>query len=179
MPYDEFEREPEAIDFINNKIKKCKNCGHELHYKEKFYNIGNVCNPCKGLPPFIDTDTINNISTSYIQHSNLEPLTSISVSLDDNIDKKRTLTERELLKKYPEWQLRNELALKKWREKCHKTHAEEIKKKTASTELKIEDERIGELLNKYDTYKPIDITQEEVISLLWEVMYYRKISTKY
>lgn len=179
MPYDEFEREQEAIDFINNKIKKCKKCGHELHYKEKFYNIGNVCNPCKGLPPFIDSDTINNISTSSVQHNNLEPLISASVTLDNNIEENRTPTERELLKKYPEWQLRNELALKKWREKCHKIHAGEINKKTATTDLKIEDERIVEFLNRYDSHNPIDITQEEVISLLWEVMYHRKISTKY
>ncbi|WP_317178817.1 hypothetical protein [Lelliottia amnigena] len=176
MPYDEFEREQETIDFINNKINKCR---RELHYKEKFYNVGNICNPCKGLLPFIDADAINNFSTSSVQYNNLEPLTSISVSVDNNIDEKRTLTERELLKKYPEWQLKNELALKEWREKCHETPAGEIKKNKSTAELKIEDERIGELLNRYDSYRAIDITQEEVISLLWEVMYYRKISTKY
>lgn len=51
---DEYEsrRAEEAHLFVANKIKRCRKCRNELHYKEKFYNADKICNRCRGLPEY-------------------------------------------------------------------------------------------------------------------------------
>lgn len=52
MDYYEDKREDDEDRYLSKKIRCCRKCGKELHYKEIFYNSDKVCNRCKGLPEF-------------------------------------------------------------------------------------------------------------------------------
>lgn len=47
--FDKELREKELDYFISNKIKRCRQCGNELDYMEKFHFTDRVCCKCKGL----------------------------------------------------------------------------------------------------------------------------------
>lgn len=165
--FDEEQREQEVIDFISNKIKRCRKCGNELHYKEKYYFNDRICCTCKGLKPF---DAPEDIALS--ESCEPEP-----ARLADEGHDARTSTERELFNRYPEWQLMNERAAKKWREE----HPPEesclpSSRSAVNSAGPLSVERLNELMAKYDASEAVDIRQEELISLLWEVLYHRKIN---
>ena len=180
MRYDdyEFEREQEVIDFINNKIKRCRKCGNELHYKEKFHHTDRICNACKGMRSFDEID----VKQPSIQNKNTHVTTTrhtdayVLPLLDDDNEKKRTTIEKEFLEKYTQWQLNNEKAEKAWRERQDLTPSIQKQTKKTTISTNITDERLGELISNYDLGQSLDIRHDELISIVWEVMYYRGIN---
>lgn len=179
MCYDEFQRELEALNFINNKIKRCRACGRELHYKEKFNNTDKICNACKGLPSYDSFDD----SEGQIEAIPLQALrkneSQEAIMHGNNYVKKRTFTEEELLKRYPSWQLSNEKAEREWVENNPNSVIEDRGKRQLSSSVKISDERLGEMIDNYDLGKGVDLSQNELISIIWEIMYHRGIINTY
>lgn len=45
-------RETNENRYLSNKIRCCRKCGKELHYKEIFYNADKVCNRCRGISEY-------------------------------------------------------------------------------------------------------------------------------
>ncbi|ELC7379901.1 hypothetical protein RJO92_003102 [Enterobacter asburiae] len=180
MFYDdfEFEREQEVIDFINNKIKRCRKCGNELHYKEKFHNTDKICNGCKGMRSFDEIDVTppatqnqnNRLTTIRNTGAYVHPL------MDNDNEKKRTTTENEFLKKYSQWQLNNEKAEKAWRENQKLSLSTQKQTKKIMANPKVTDERLGELINNYDLGIALDIRHDEIISITWEILYHRGVN---
>ncbi|RJL48267.1 hypothetical protein [Pectobacterium carotovorum] len=71
----------------------------------------------------------------------------------------------------------NEKAEKKWREEHPpKENCLPSSRSTVNSTVSLSVERINELMAKYDASETVDIRQEELISLLWEVLYHRKIN---
>ncbi|HED3065117.1 TPA: hypothetical protein R4057_002071 [Kluyvera ascorbata] len=179
MYYDEFQRELEALDFINNKIKRCRACGRELHYKEKFNNTDNICNACKGLPSYDSFDDsegpIEAIPLQALRKNESQEV----IMHGNNHVKKRTFTEEELLKRYPSWQLSNEKAEREWVENNPKSVRGDRGGSQLSSSVKISDERLGEMIDNYDLGKGLDFSQDELISIIWEIMYHRGIINTY
>lgn len=178
MFYDDFEleREQEAIDFINNKIKRCRKCGNELHYKEKFYNTDKLCNRCKGKRSFDEVDVKSTTNQSKTKHVSVIPKTESSFISDDIPPKKRTATERAFLQKHMQWQLNNEKAEKDWKEKNALSISTQKTSKKDLTKPKLTDERLSEIMNNYDLGKGLNINHDELISVVWEIMYHRGIT---
>lgn len=170
-----FEREQKAIDFINNKIKRCRKCGNELHYKEKFYNTDKLCNECKGLRSFDEIDVNSLIVENKKNHATVTPKAEGSFIFDHDIEKQRTITERTFLEKYSQWQLNNERAEKAWREKQALTLSTQKQSNNPSITPKLTDERLGEIISSYDSGQRLDINHDELISIVWEIMYHRGI----
>lgn len=46
--FDKEPREQEVIDFIRNKIKRGRQCGNELDYKEKYFLLIEFVAPVRG-----------------------------------------------------------------------------------------------------------------------------------
>lgn len=166
--FDEERRDQEAANFLSNKIKRCRRCSNELDYKEKYYFSDRICCACKGLEPFDAPDVIT-------PSENLEPKPLHQVEQDYGV---RTSTERELFNKYPEWKLMIERAEKKWREQHPLQEKHSPSSRNAiNTAGPLPVERINELMAKYDASEAVNIRQEELMSLLWEVLYHRKITS--
>lgn len=178
MFYDdfEFEREQEAIDFINNKIKRCRKCGNELHYKEKFYNTDKLCNECKGMRSFDEIDDNPLVIQNKKNHVCSTRNADGSFILEDDVQKKCIVSEKEFFKKYSQWKLNNEKAEKAWREKQALTLSTKKQNNKITTTPKITDERLAEIISNYDLGQGININHDELISIVWEVMYYRGIN---
>ncbi|MHA1000555.1 hypothetical protein ACR9IA_08400 [Leclercia pneumoniae] len=180
MCYDDFEfkREQEAIDFINNKIKRCRKCGNELHYKEKFHNTDKICNGCKGMRPYDEIDVT--LPASQNQKNRLTTVRNtdeyVPLLLDNDNEKKRTTTENEFLKKYSQWQLNNEKAEKAWRENQEPALSIQKKTKKITANSKVTNERLGELISNYDLGIGLDIKHDELISIIWEIFYHRGVN---
>ncbi|NWC62937.1 hypothetical protein [Cedecea sp. P7760] len=166
--FDEERRDQEAADFISNKIKRCRKCSNELDYKEKYYFTDRICCACKGLEPFDAPDVITS-------SENPQQKPPRQVEQGNGV---RTSAESGLLSRYAEWQLMNERAEKKWREEHppQEKHSPSFRK-VINTAGPLSVERINELMAKYDASEAVDIRQEELISLLWEVLYHRKITS--
>ncbi|WP_320732746.1 hypothetical protein [Enterobacter roggenkampii] len=181
MFYDdfEFEREQEVIDFINNKIKRCRKCGNELHYKEKFYNTDKLCNGCKGKRPFDEVDAKSATLQSKIKHVSIIPKTEDSLILDDTSPKKRTATEKAFLQKYMQWQLNNEKAVKDWQEKHALSLCTQKSPQKKLAKPKLTNERLSEIISDYDLGQRLNISQDELISVVWEIMYHRGITNTF
>lgn len=173
MFYDgfEFEREQEVIDFINSKIKRCRKCGNELHYKEKFYNTDKLCNGCKGKRAFDEVDTESTAIQSKIKLVGVIPKTDDSSVLVDTPSKKRTATEQEFLQKYMQWQLNSEKALKVWQEKNALSLSTQKSLHKNLTKPKSTDERLSEIISNYDSEQGTNISQDELISVVCKIVH--------
>lgn len=181
MFYDdfEFEREQEVIDFINNKIKRCRKCGNELHYKEKFYNTDKLCNGCKGKRSFDEVDAKSATLQSKIKHVSIIPKAEVALILDDTSTKKRTATEKTFLQKYMQWQLNNEKAVKDWQEKNALSLCTQKSAPKKLAKPKLTDERLSEIISDYDLGQGLNISHDELISVVWEIMYHRGITNTF
>ncbi|HCL8254335.1 TPA: hypothetical protein N2Z50_002833 [Escherichia coli] len=176
MTYDEFEREQEIVDFINNKIKRCRKCGQELHYKEKYYHSDRICCICKGLPSYENDEKSLTPIMDKPQHTFLENNTLNYMCNEKNkVENTRASAQEALFKKYPEWCLLNEIQDKKWKDK-QSNELSYSKNNKQKFQNKITNERIFALLEKYDNYQTVDLTQDELISLFWEVLYHRGVN---
>lgn len=171
-----FERELEVIDFINNKIKRCRKCGTELHYKEKFYNTDKICNRCKGRRSCDEIDVNPLAVQNKNNHISAIQNVKYALLLADNIEKKRITTEKDFLEKYTQWQLNNEKAEKAWKEKQASTLSDRKKSKSPSITPNLTDERLGEIISNYDSGEGLNVSHDELISIVWEVMYHRGIN---
>lgn len=178
MFYDdfEFEREQEVVDFINNKIKRCRKCGNELHYKEKFYNTDKLCNGCKGIRSFEETDAKPPTMLSKTKLVSAVPKADDSFILDDDAEKKRTATEEVFLQKYSQWKLNNEKAEKAWQEKQELSLSTQKQHEKPLPNSKLTDERLSEIISNYDLGQGLNISHDELISVVWEIMYHRGIT---
>lgn len=121
--------------------KYCRQCGRELHYKEKFYFTDQVCCRCRGLASFDDDGT-------------------------ESVGRERTPVERALFERYPAWQLMIEKAERQWKATHPQPLADVI---TVTRCTKVSDERISEMLAQYDSFRPVKIEERELIALLQEV----------
>ncbi|WP_438442313.1 hypothetical protein [Kluyvera georgiana] len=182
MFFDEkkFERELEVLDFIRNKIKRCRKCGNELHYKEKFYNSDKICNKCKGMRPFdeIDTKTPTNIENNALttpRHVAREA----HYHLEQGSGETRTTTESDFNKKYEQWKLNNEKAERAWREKQSLVSSSQKQGKKNVSSSKVTDEKLNEIIKCYDLEQELNIGHEELISIVWEVLYHRGINNTF
>ncbi|PFF94817.1 hypothetical protein [Escherichia albertii] len=122
-------------------IKYCRQCGRELHYKEKFYFSDHICCRCRGLASFDDDGT-------------------------ESVGRERTPVERTLFERYPVWQLMIEKAERQWKATHPQPLADVI---TVTRCTKVSDERITEMLAQYDNFRPVQIEERELIALLQEV----------
>ncbi|MEY8647644.1 hypothetical protein AALP86_14345 [Klebsiella pasteurii] len=171
--YDDYEqRVLEIASFLSNKIKRCLKCSRELHYKEKFNYTGRVCNRCRGMKPF---DTLDDI----ISLAKINPSSQIrNLDLSQCKDKgtaNRSAFEQQISNQYPEWQLLREKAEKKWNKKHLNTEQRVFDYDKLSCNEMISDERVGDIFNQYDTHEIVDISNKELISLLWEIRFHRGI----
>jgi len=149
--FDKDNRDQQARNFVNKKIKRCIKCGVELNYKEKFTFNDGVCCKCKGVKPFDEARKPEDLYAA------------------------RSRAAQELYNRYPEWQRLNELAEEKWgNEHPPVVHFTSLKSTKVVTGDNFSSEKINELIDKYDDGEEIHITQEELMSLLWEVLDYRK-----
>ncbi|HBA9706355.1 TPA: hypothetical protein J1460_000238 [Escherichia coli] len=121
--------------------KYCRQCGRELHYKERFYFTDQVCCRCRGLASFDDDGT-------------------------ESVGRERTPVERALFERYPAWQLMIEKAERQWKATHPQPLADVI---TVTRCTKVSDERITEMLAQYDNFRPVQIEERELIALLQEV----------
>ncbi len=119
----------------------CRQCGRELHYKERFYFTDQVCCRCRGLASFDDDGT-------------------------ESVGRERTPVERALFERYPAWQLMIEKAERQWKATHPQPLADVI---TVTRCTKVSDERITEMLAQYDSFRPVQIEERELIALLQEV----------
>jgi len=170
--WSEDKREADAARFLNNKIKRCKICHNELTYIEKFYFTERLCTTCKDKHSSEVAAKDENSAKVQFQPFAIPP------DLEDKGQENRTPLEQMLFSKYPEWQLYKERAEKKWRDentegRAHYTESS----KTSFAGGGVPDERIFELLSQYDQAENIDITESELVTLLWEILYHRKINT--
>lgn len=122
-------------------IKYCRQCGRELHYKEKFYFSDHICCRCRGLASFDDDGT-------------------------ESVGRERTPVERTLFERYPVWQLMIEKAERQWKATHPQPLADVI---TVTRCTKVSVERITEMLAQYDDFRPVQIEERELIALLQEV----------
>lgn len=163
------QREANITSFLSNKIKRCIKCGHELDYKEKFYYTDRICNLCRGLQPFDSEDV------PEIESEGKSPFPIINSKYEDKGQQNRSVFEKQVFSRYPEWQLLREKAEKDWDAAHPRPEGITFVTEIPSYNLIITDERIAELINQYDANGTVSIKVEELISLLWEIREYRKI----
>lgn len=154
---DKEQRELEVKRFIDNKIKRCDKCGCELNYREKFYTSEPICFVCKGLlKPEAERESLG-ASGHY-----------------NSVDTRSPMAEK-LFALYPEWQAMNEKAENEW----HENHPLTPLPRKLSENHKpqpFSDERIAQMISDYDEGIMVTVSQEELISLLWEIIKHRNIS---
>lgn len=165
---DHDQREANIASFLANKFKKCRKCGHELDYKEKFYYTDQICNPCRGLQPFDSEDAPDGESAGKSPF----PIINLDLSkYEDKGQQNRCDFEKQVFSRYPEWQLLREKAEKDWNAEHPQTEVVTLKSgtKIESYNKIITDERIAEMIYQYDFNGTVNIKVEELISLLWEI----------
>ncbi|MDF7662384.1 DUF702 domain-containing protein [Erwiniaceae bacterium L1_54_6] len=153
--FDKELREQQLDYFISNKIKCCRQCGNELDYMEKFHFTDRICCKCKGV----------------------ESLISVKWEPAQNYNEKtEQFADEQISERYAEWQRLTKLAERKWYSENQSDGTAVIQSKPlkASAES-IPSERIFELIGQYDNGEPVAISQEELVSIFWEVLQLRKI----
>lgn len=153
--FDKEQRDKELDYFISNKIKRCRQCGNELDYMEKFHYIDRVCCKCKGVDSLMPTERIS--------------------TRDDN-DETKSLAGEKMSERYAEWKRLTTLAERKWHSKNQFDGKAASKPKPLKESVgKVSSERIFELIGQYDNGEAIAIYQEELVSIFWEILQQRKI----
>ncbi|MDR6348509.1 hypothetical protein [Pantoea sp. SORGH_AS_0659] len=155
--FDKERREQESDYFISNKIKRCRKCGNELDYMEKFHFADRVCCKCKGVDSLIPMDRKS--SQNYI-------------------DETESFAGEKITERYAEWQRLITLAERKWHNE-NQLDSAVVSQPTLLKESaeRVSSERIFELIGHYDNGEPIAICQEELVSIFWEVLQQRKVIT--
>jgi len=153
--FDKEQGEQQSDYFISNKIKRCRQCGNELDYMEKFHFTDRLCCKCKGIGSLIS------VEGESAQNCNEET---------------EQFAVKEISERYAEWQRLTKLAERKWRieNQSADTVVTQSKPLNASDES-VSSERIFELIGQYDNGEPVAISQEELVSIFWEVLQRRKI----
>lgn len=154
--FDKERREQQSDYFINNKIKRCRQCGNELDYMEKFHFSDRVCCKCKGVESLIPSER--------------EPAQNHS----DKTDEFAVQCKSE---RYAEWLRLTQLAEAKWHSDNQILASTVSQSKPVESNLEgVPSERIYELIEQYDNGEHVAISQEELVSIFWEVLQQRKSS---
>ncbi|MHC9060049.1 hypothetical protein [Pantoea sp. y20] len=153
--FDKEQREQQSDYFISNKIKRCRQCRNELDYMEKFHFTDRICCKCKGIKSFMSDE-----------------VESTQIDSDEQVQ----LSDARTSELYSEWLRLNKLAEKKWHSENQPdvlimTQPKHDKKDAES----VPSERIFEMIEQYDNGEFVAITQEELVSIFWEILQRRKI----
>lgn len=154
--FDKERREQQLDYFISNKIKRCHKCGNELDYMEKFHFSDRVCCKCKGVESLIPSES--------------EPAQNHSEKTEEFVGQRKS-------ERYAEWLRLTKMAEEKWHSENHSEATAVSQSKPVESNVEVmPSERIYELIEQYDNGQHVAISQEELVSIFWEVLQQRKSS---
>lgn len=153
--FDKEHRDQQSNHFMSNKIKRCRQCGNELNYMEKFHFTDRVCCKCKGIEPLISDE--RNAAQNYN-------------------DETGPIAREKISELFAEWQRLTTLAERKWHSENQSNGSIVAQPKPLKKSAKnVSSERIFELIGQYDNGEPIAICQEELVSIFWEILQQRNV----